>query len=212
MESVEVKPQGDILIDDKEFPVEAKVPFEEEILNDDSQERSICLSALSNDLGLFFYAMGQRLVVLNNAGLMDQFKDAKDKQDIDDVERPSFEKLKGKRQATSIAFEKAFIKDEPITRIILEEETTKKAGKLAIGFKTKVIEIEAAAVLKGDIVETSSYSIPGGASLKAMLYIDQTLIVLDTSGKTQVASGTLQVSALDSMKILDGKLRSFSQL
>lgn len=205
MEAIEAKSRSRLLVDNEEFPIQAKIPYDEQLLGEAEQPRSIYLSALSNDLGLLIYAMGSRLMVINQDGLLNQFKDAKDAGNSEKHKRPTMEAMKSKGQLVTIAFSKDITADEPITRILLEEEYTGKTGRLAIGFKSKVIVIEASSILKGDAQVISSFLLSRGSGLKTFCFVGKNLILIDDSGKAHLAMGDLKLSPLQGMNILDCK-------
>lgn len=207
MEQIEAKSRTRLLIDNTEFPVQVKIPYDENLLTQEDQPRSIYLSAMSNELGLFIYAVGQRLMVINQEGLLSQFKATKDAGDSGQLDRPTLESMKSKGQLVTVALNKDLVKNEPITRILLEEEYTGKCGRLAIGFKSKVIIIETSSILSGNVDVVTSFDLPGKESLQTFSFVEKNMIAIDTAGKVHLVSGDLKISGLEGLKIADCRHR-----
>jgi hypothetical protein len=201
-----------LIIDQKEIEYQVKVPYDEDLIDDENQPRSPCLTALSNKKGLLIYGLRQKLVIVNQKGLMKLCNQAKGIGSSEDIERPTLESMQKNKEAVTISFPKADVGTDQIQRILLEEDYDSNGSLIIVGFSTKVFILDLNSIILGEYCFKTKYELPKETLLKSICLINGTTLILNNQGHVAAVGGSLKTGDLNSVPILDSNPYLFSFL
>jgi hypothetical protein len=192
MEDVPKRAEGKLSFDGTDFSEIARLPLESKTWESQGS-KSIYLSAISNKLGLLFYSIDNKVVVVKKKGLQELFALLKGKAKPE--KEYSLKEFLDKGLATTISFPD--IANQKIQGICVKPESENTLG---VAFEQVAYSIPLQDLSKGEVSVQSVTNKKTGRKFTRLAYVDNSLCCLDSEGEFTVL-GDLKVEVKDNKPI-----------